>query len=123
MKSIHEGVTYECNICHLRVTQKSNLTFHINTVHFRKRRYSCKICDFESTKSHLLRHIENVHHNSEKIICTECNKSIRKMSLSAHMKIFHSGEQPQYSCSFCTFQTIHKHYLKKHVVKVHQKRN
>ena len=34
--------------------------------------------------------------------------------------MFHSGEQQQLSCNFCTFQTIHKGVLKRHEGTVHK---
>ena len=114
-------MTYNCNICQYQATQKSNLSSHIKSVHF-KERFPCKICDYEATgKGHLSRHVKNVHQKSENVNCTECNKSIQRGGLTQHMKIFHTGEQTQFKCNICTFETIYKYNLYMHVRSVHQK--
>ena len=86
--------------------------------------YHCKICTFQSKHpSSVKKHVKNVHQKSENVICTECNKYIQKINLSRHMKSFHSaGEQTQYNCNICTFQSKHLSYVKKHVKRVHQKK-
>ena len=96
MKKKRKGfITYDCNICQHKATQKVNLSSHIKSVHF-KERFPCEICDYQATKkSNLLFHVKNVHQKSENMICTECNKSIQRISLTKHMKIFHTGEQTQ----------------------------
>ena len=120
-KSVHEGVTYDCNICPSTFTQKLNLSNHIKSVHFKERSYQCQICDYQATqKSHLSRHVKNVHQKSDNINCSECNKHIKKMSLKIHMKNFHSGEQTLYYCKICTFQSIHQGALSTHVKNIHQ---
>ena len=42
-------------------------------------------------------HVQNVHQKSDNGICTECNKSIKQRNLNQHLKMFHSGEQPNFS--------------------------
>ena len=72
-------------------------------------------------KDHLSSHVKNVHQKSENINCSECNKYIQKKSLKRHMKIFHTGEQTQYSCNLCTYQSIHQYVVNNHALNVHQK--
>ena len=122
MKKKRKGfITYDCNICQHKATQKVNLSSHIKSVHF-KERFPCEICDYQATKkSNLLFHVKNVHQKSENIVCTECNTSVQKISLTRHMNTKHSGEQPQYNCQICTFKTKHSCVVNRHMKTVHQK--
>ena len=122
VKSVHEGITYNCNICDHKASQPCSLRAHIKTVHL-KEGYShqCNICEYRtSIKTNLSTHVENLHQKSGNITCSECNKSLQKISLKRHMKLFHSVEH-QYYCKICTFHTIHFNSLKRHRKKVHQK--
>ena len=119
-KSVHEGVTYNCNICQSTFRLKGGLSQHIKSVHMQET-HQCKICEFQATqKVGLSRHIKNVHEKSENINC-ECNKSIQRRYLKQHMKLFHSAEQTLYSCNLCTYQSIQQSAVKQHALKVHQK--
>ena len=90
-------------------------------VHFKKR-YPCELCDYQATQEgNLSSHVKNVHQKTANLICNECNKSIQKKYLSTHMKLLHSGEQPQYKCKICTFETLHSNSLKIHVKNIHQR--
>ena len=81
------------------------------------------MCYYQApVKGELYRHVKRVHQKSENITCTECNKSMQKNSLTTHLKLLHSKkEQSQYYCKVCTFQSIRKGTLKRHVKNVHQK--
>ena len=119
--SLHAGVTYNCNTCQYRSSEKSYLAVHIKSVHLKEKPYTCGICDFAaSVRCNLSHHVKNVHQKSEKIICTECNISIQKKNMPRHMKKLHSGEQSPYHCEFCIFQTVHRYSLKMHVQNVHK---
>ena len=121
IKQVHEGTIFNCEICSSKFSQKSNLKIHLESIHIKERYYSCEICDYKATlKSYLSKHVKR-HQKLEKINCTDCNKIIQKKSLTLHNKIFHSGEQTQYKCNVCTFQTIHEYGLLRHAKHVHQK--
>ena len=124
VEAVHEGIIYKCNICQYIAKHKSHLTIHIRNVHFKELQlqYPCKICFYQATcTKDLSRHVDNVHLRSENVVCNQCHKSIQKQSLSRHMKMFHSGDQPQYNCKSCSFNTIHKGGLKRHNKNVHNK--
>ena len=121
-KSVHEGVTYNCNICDYKGTQKYDLKAHVKSLHLQEEKFFCKLCDFQTTWNRsLVTHNRNVHQKCENIICSECNKTIQKRSLTQHMKLSHSGEEPQYKCKVCTFQTKYQSGLKRHVKNIHEK--
>ena len=123
IRSAHEGVSYKCDICQYKAKQKATLAQHIKIVHFKERPYHCKICDFQASQKVILsRHVKSIHQKPENIHCTNCNKSIKETSIHRHMKRFHSGEQPQYNCKVCTYQTVYSSNLIKHVQVLHQTR-
>ena len=119
IKAVHEGITYNCNVCQLRFSQQSNLKTHIRSQHT-SIRYPCKICDNQAKRqSHLTTHIQNIH--KDNVICPECNKSLKQYSLTNHKKRFHSSEIPFYNCSICSYQTTDNRSLKNHIKMAHLK--
>ena len=45
IKSAHEGIRYNCNICQYRATMKGDLTRHKESIHFKKR-FPCQLCNY-----------------------------------------------------------------------------
>ena len=121
IKSVHEGVTYNCSIqnCEYIATRRDSLRRHIRSEHFNEV-HQCHLCDYQSkNKNHLTEHIRYMHEKIDNTRCIECNKSVQERYLSKHMKRFHSEGQPKYSCKLCKFQTIYKDCMKMHISRKH----
>ena len=118
-RSEHEMKKYNCNMCEYSAKQKSNLSTHIKAVHFDER-YLCKLCDFRSsTKKYLTYHVKRMHERNDVINCSDCNKTMTVGSLKRHRKLLHTLKQTQFSCNLCTFQTIYRESVQKHINAVH----
>ena len=116
----HKGKVYNCNICQYSSVHKDKLTRHIKS-HKDPHYILCKMCDFKAKSNDYLKvHVENVHNTKEKVICIDCNKTFKKSSITVHRKKFHSEEILKYECKICSYQTIHKASLQKHVKYIHQ---
>ena len=146
VRSVHEQIKFSCTICDYKATQKSSLTRHIESVH-QGVKYNCIICGYDaSSKGCLIKHTESLHkgrkfqckscskefnnksnlsthtkavHEGRRFICDLCNKSFK--NLNKHKKLLHSEEQIQHNCNMCTFKTIQRSYLRKHILNMHQK--
>ena len=61
MKSVHDGVKYNCEQCDYKANQKGNLQQHVKSVH-KGVKYSCERCYYEATKKVFLqRHVASNH--------------------------------------------------------------
>ena len=61
IKSIHEGKTYQCQLCEQKFTQKGSLNTHIKSIHEGKT-YHCQHCEQRFTqKGNLSTHIKYIH--------------------------------------------------------------
>ena len=100
VRSIHEGIKYDCNVCDKSFTQRPHLKKHKITVHLSSENLPCKICDFKGkTQEHLNKHIKNMHLRGDPV---ECEQYLKKFSntanLNSHKKI-HTNEY--LSCNIC----------------------
>ena len=123
-KSVHDGVTYDCNICQATFTIKSSLSLHINSVHFKESH------QINVRYVIIKQHVRVVYPDMSKmfikrvkilIVVNVTSLSRRDICLKTHVKMFHSEEQTLYNCNVCTFQSVHQWSLKNHVRNVHQK--
>ena len=37
-----------CSLCDFQAFSKGNLTFHLNSVHFKDKEYMCRLCHFKT---------------------------------------------------------------------------
>ena len=62
MKTIHEGVRYQCNLCEKSFTQPNNLRLHMRKAHDQGDRYQCDYCEKTFSQTATLKlHMERVH--------------------------------------------------------------
>ena len=53
VKSVHDGVKYNCERCDYKATTKSSLCMyivHVQSIH-EGVKYNCKICDYKATQA------------------------------------------------------------------------
>ena len=80
-KSIHEGVTYDCDQCEYQATTKGHLTTHKQSRHVGIR-YNCDQCNGTFNKKSIM-----VHHKKSK--CVKLNKT--KFATKQHKLIKRVG--------------------------------
>ena len=94
VKSVHKGVTFPCEDCEYKATQKSNLQTHIKSTH-KGVMLSCPDCDYyATTKSNLQKHNKLVHKHKGEILfpCPECGSIFtQKGNLKTHTKSIHKN--------------------------------
>lgn len=115
---------YKCSYCDKQFHQKTGLTIHEDSIHFKKRAFVCHICnkDFirnDRLKKHILHDHEGVPKPRDHI-CPYCGKGFTTQSiLSNHIRT-HTGERP-YECEYCQTCFRQPTALKTHIKGVHQK--
>ena len=97
---------------------------HIQSVHEKKKEFSCAFCDKSfAQKSNMESHHNEVHLKLNKIKCTICEKVFtRERYLETHIKKVHEQEK-KYKCDLCD-QTdtsfAHKKDLNAHIKLIHK---
>jgi uncharacterized Zn-finger protein len=89
--------------------------------------YSCTICEQKlTTKSHLRRHIQSVHEGKKPFKCQACqNTFTSSQSLNGHISSNHEGIKRKtklYPCTICGKNLTSKSHLKEHVAAVHEEK-
>uniref|UniRef100_A0A8W7PZP9 Protein krueppel n=1 Tax=Anopheles coluzzii TaxID=1518534 RepID=A0A8W7PZP9_ANOCL len=106
-----------CDICGAFVAE---LNGH-RRVHTKEAPYACDYCSIRMThKSNLLRHIDSVH--LKRIIkrCEQCDKGFTSyFSYGSHMRSHHSTEK-KYECKTCCKKFNHHSSLWLHNIRTHQ---
>ena len=115
---------YQCDQCHKRFSQLSNLKMHIRT-HTQVRPYSCHMDNKYGQPCgktfkqlvHLQKH-QLIHSNLKPFACTYCEKKFTSTSnLRTHERV-HKMEKP-YTCNMCEDRFTQNVHLKQHMVRVH----
>ena len=61
MKTVHEGVKFDCKLCDYKANRKSNLSQHVKSIH-EGIKYDCKLCDYKAKqRNSLTKHVESIH--------------------------------------------------------------
>jgi uncharacterized C2H2 Zn-finger protein len=99
VKSVHEGVKYDCPHCQKVFTRRKRMAEHVQSVH-EGVPHGCPQCDksFQS-RSNLMSHVKSVH-EGVKYECPHCQKGFtRRDSMTAHVRAFHEGVK--HGCPEC----------------------
>lgn len=109
-----------CEICGKRINRKDTMKDHLS-FHAGKRHHACHLCTMTYYyKSNLSFHIKTVHFKKFPFSCTWCRKAFsRSGNYRLHMRT-HTGERP-YQCKSCgkafTSSSNYKRHLKCHVTR------
>lgn len=122
MEAVHSNVRlHACEFCDYKSVTLSQMTKHVNRVHFMQLPYSCDHCDkrFHSRQG-LQRHINDVHLKLKPYKCPDCDyEASNPTLLNDHWTAKHSGTKP-YQCHLCDFKTGWPQALKQHVRTKHE---
>ena len=93
MRSVHEGDTYDCDVCDDKATIKGNLKQHVKSVR-EGVKYNCERCDYRAIQKWNLRvHQKSVH----EVLRTLSNFG----TLSNHIAFDFSFQKPSTSGLIC----------------------
>ena len=114
IKSIHEGVRYDCDQCDNQLTSAQGLRYHINAIHG-EIKYPCNKSDIKaSTKTNLKEHLNMLHKNRkyscEFLKCKFLAKT--KKYLSVHVNAMHKNKK--FECNDCDYTSNFKTGLNHH---------
>ncbi|XP_075038683.1 zinc finger and BTB domain-containing protein 41 [Mixophyes fleayi] len=133
---VHTGEKpFECDICNLRYSTKSNLTVHRkrhnSETEIPRKEHKCPFCSkLHASRKTLVKHVKRFHaENAQEFLtikriksegwkCDICNKSFtRRPHLEEHM-ILHSQDKP-FKCTYCDEQFKSRFKRLKHQEKYH----
>ena len=110
-----------CNICLTYFSSKQKRDFHIENIHSKKKRFSCKVCaKIIYTKNGLDSHMKT-HNRTSQHQCPECKQIYKnKSDLLKHCKSKHeTKEKRRFDCSECDFTTNRVDNLYRHERNIH----
>ncbi|XP_069823619.1 zinc finger and BTB domain-containing protein 41 [Dendropsophus ebraccatus] len=133
---VHTGEKpFECDICNMRYSTKSNLTVHRkrhnSETELPRKDHKCPFCSkLHASRKTLVKHVKRFHaENAQEFLtikriksdgwkCDICNKSFtRRPHLQEHM-ILHSQDKP-FKCTYCDEQFKSRFKRLKHQEKYH----
>ncbi|XP_056379427.1 zinc finger and BTB domain-containing protein 41 [Hyla sarda] len=133
---VHTGEKpFECDICNMRYSTKSNLTVHRkrhnSDTELPRKDHKCPFCSkLHASRKTLVKHVKRFHaENAQEFLtikriksdgwkCDICNKSFtRRPHLQEHM-ILHSQDKP-FKCTYCDEQFKSRFKRLKHQEKYH----
>nr|CAI5821521.1 unnamed protein product [Callosobruchus analis] len=124
---------HECTHCAFKTVFKDNLTVHMVEHHetadisVSRKIYECTLCAFKTVSKlnsdrHMLEHPEMVDRCTFRT-CVQCNATFKSRqglndhTLKKHPESIGSISSKIYECPQCTFKTVMKSYLTRHMLK------
>ena len=115
-----------CQICGRSYRSGCYLKLHVKIAHveaeeYKRKRYKCDICDFETHLLKCLKIHKQTHTGENLINCELCNKMINRRYMPIHIRT-HTGEKP-FDCSICgkgfnCKKNLVRHHSRKHQMKM-----
>ena len=121
----------KCADCEFEATNVKHLENHINSEHLNEKRFSCNLCDFQSFYSQSVKsHISYKHKGSttaqmKTLECSDCQLDIKHSKCSPLLKKEKRKrrkapyKKKAKTCQQCSFVTLKRSYLRKHVALSH----
>ena len=124
--SVHDGKKpFECKICHLTFSTKTNLEVHEERKHNPnyvggEKKVVCNICHEMFSYQNFKYHKRKVHMKNQEILCTKCPaKFMTKSALKTHFEVLHEGKKP-FKCPLCDRTFPQRYIMKAHISAVHE---
>ncbi|XP_075987692.1 zinc finger Y-chromosomal protein-like [Anticarsia gemmatalis] len=119
MKSEHNTIKQKlhfCTICGYNTSKLSHFKQHENT-HSSNNKSKCSYCDYSTNYLPNLKIHERIHSNVKPYVCDfkGCDyRCAAKSALYSH-QLKHDKEKNMLHCDKCTYSTVYKQSLKKHI--------
>ncbi|XP_033231774.1 zinc finger protein 519-like [Belonocnema kinseyi] len=118
---------FTCEKCGRTYNREANLTRHKKLECDVMPQFRCKFCGKRFKRNtHLRRHTVNVHQKTnlqalhERFQCAKCFRSYSYLdSLTRHERAVHGGVKSQFTCDYCSYKSIQKAHLSKHISSKH----
>ena len=119
-----KALRFKCNSCGTKFLRRYEVEDHYHLIHENsepndsdsKPVYSCGKCDYQSNSElKRRRHYDSKHRQRKS--CKMCD--FKGQKLNDHIKVVHEGRT--YNCDKCDYFATHKHKLKSHVHKRHNR--
>ncbi|KDR15247.1 Zinc finger and BTB domain-containing protein 48 [Zootermopsis nevadensis] len=121
LKDVHCKTRYlrKCEECCARFISISGLKMHMQTVHEPLRTYSCTLCKYVgNSTNHLASHMLRIH--KKKYECKICDyNSLTQGGLDKHVRIYHDLHDRQFACKHCSYRGLKRRQLLDHERIVH----
>ena len=126
IKSVHErkSLDLKCTFpeCDKVFTNRSNRTWHINTIHF-PNKYKCEICNKTCGNLDQLKDHGLIHNDERSFQCKDCDQKFRRRGLLIDHKRKHEKsvhKQKPYACQHCPYRGASSSLLWHHKKQKHK---
>jgi uncharacterized Zn-finger protein len=110
---------YFCQVCSFKSKRESHYIKHteLHEKNPNMKLYKCDKCDFSAIRiSVLQRHtLSHISDDGKILKCSECQYTTNNATLLRLHKKRHISNRPTHSCNLCSFSTIYKKKLRKHL--------
>lgn len=110
---------FECDLCHKKYKEKTNLSVHMKKVHLKLAKFECPHCEetFQTWTSRRV-HVIRVHTKKFGHSCHVCEKEfITKFQLKSHLNT-HTGTK-NFKCPVCYLPCSTKFAMERHIRRQH----
>ena len=115
------SVIYQCKICKKQYIHIHSIYRHLKNECINiEPQYKCSQCDYKAKQKAVLRRHVKLKHSIKK--CTECAKNFKdSFTLKIH-QLHKCSSKPMFKCYCCSYKSILKTQLKKHMRLEHNSR-
>ena len=122
--SVHEGKTFSCDYCDVKMRRKDFIKRHVQSVHF-SLTVKCDKCKKEFRRQDLLNLHTKFEHEGE--IFGHCEKCKREFRRKAHLRRHEKSckgkipETKSFACNFCNYEASKQNLIRRHILSKHEK--
>ncbi|KAK9508011.1 hypothetical protein O3M35_007762 [Rhynocoris fuscipes] len=109
---------FTCLLCDFETTRSSALNRHQFVVHNDNRPYACDLCPYRSKLRDSLKKHMMSHTDERPFECEICHHRCRQKGDLKRHRLLHTGERP-FACPHCPYRSNRTQLLKKHISRRH----